>query len=125
MATEMHPAPVASPTRQRVAAWVALALALIYPLYVVYSALTILMWQSRNGEPLTFASFSSGLMFMVGIGCCFVWLLPIGAIFLAGLVLNDSKGRNRVAWAAVVLSVLSLLTIVGAIFSVGIITRGQ
>ena len=42
MASEMHPTPVASPTRQRVAAWIALALALIVPLTVAVNALTTL-----------------------------------------------------------------------------------
>ena len=106
MASEIQPAPVASPTRQRVAAWIALALALVFPLMVVYNAMTILTWQSRNGEPLEFASVYSGFAYMLGIGCYFLWPLPIVAIFLAGMVLNDSKGRNRVAWAAVILGAL-------------------
>ena len=121
MATEMQqPAPVASLRRQRVAAWIALALALIFPLTVVFNLGVTVAWQRQNGEPLVLESVASGFLYLMGIGCYIVTPLAIVATFLASMVLTDSRGRNRVAWAAVILGALSLLT-VGAVIAVGVI----
>ncbi len=69
MASETHPTPVASPTRQRVSAWIALALSLIFPLTVVVNVGVTLAWQRQNGEPLVLESVASGFLYLMGIGC--------------------------------------------------------
>ncbi|HKT37351.1 MAG TPA: hypothetical protein VJR48_03210 [Ktedonobacterales bacterium] len=115
MATEMQPAPVASPTRQRVAAWIALALALIVPLTVAINALTTLARIPGAGSDVIVGSLYT-------VFICFEWPLPIFATFLAGLVLRDARGHSTVAWAAVALSVL---TVVGVIASLVIIANNR
>ena len=115
MATEMQPAPVASPTRQRVAAWIALVLASIVPLTVAVNALATLARIPGAGSDIVISSLYTVFL-------CFEWPLPIFASFLAGLVLRDARGRSTVAWAAVALSVL---TVAGVITAVIIIANNQ
>ncbi len=50
--------------------------------------------------------------------------LAIVATFLASMVLTDSRGHNKVAWAAAILGALSLLTIV-IVIAVGIIVTNN
>lgn len=109
MATEMHPAPVASPTRQRVAAWSALALASIVPLTVAVNAAMTLARIPGAGSDIVVGSLYTVFL-------CFEWPLPIFATFLAGLVLRDAKGHGTVAWAAVALSVLTVAGVIAALF---------
>ena len=108
--------PAQSPQHQRVAAWIALVLALVYPLIVAWNVFTLLSRPLNAGENVIIESLYNGLLFII------IWPLPIIAIFLATLVLRDARGRNRVAWAAVILGVLSLLTIV-VVFAVVFITN--
>ncbi len=108
MATEMHPAPVASPTRQRVAAWSALALASIVPLTVAVNAFATLARIPGAGRDIVVGSLYTVFL-------CFEWPLPIFATFLAGLVLRDAKGHSTVAWAAVALSVLTVVGVIAAL----------
>ena len=108
MATEMHPAPVASPARQRVAAWIALALASIVPLTVAINAIMTLARIPGAGSDIVIGSLYT-------IFFCFEWPLPIFAIFLAGLVLRDARGHSTVAWAAVTLSVLTVVGVIAAL----------
>lgn len=115
MASEMQPAPVASPTRQRIAAWIAVALALIVPLTVAINALTTLARIPGAGSDVIVGSLYT-------VFICFEWPLPIFATFLAGLVLRDARGHSTVAWAAVALSVL---TVVGVIASLVIIANNR
>ncbi|HEY7341993.1 MAG TPA: hypothetical protein VH591_14020 [Ktedonobacterales bacterium] len=115
MATEMQPAPVASPTRQRVAAWIALALALIVPLTVAINALATVARIPGAGSDIVISSLYT-------VFICFEWPLPIFATFLAALVLRDARGHSTVAWAAVA---LSALTVVGTIAAFIIITNNQ
>lgn len=103
MATEQYHAQ--SPQRQRVAAWVALALALIVPLIVAINAVMTLARIPGAGSDIVVGSLYT-------IFTCFVWPLPIIAIFLATLVLRDARGRNRVAWAAVALSLLTGVVVI-------------
>jgi hypothetical protein len=103
MASKQYPAQ--SPQHQRVAAWVALALALVYPLIVAWNTFTLLSQHLNAGENVVVESLYNGLLYII-------WPLPIIAIFLATLVLSDARGRNRVAWAAIILGALSLLTII-------------
>jgi hypothetical protein len=56
MATEMQPTPVASPTRQRVAAWIALALASIVPLTVAVNAIATLARIPGAGSDIVISS---------------------------------------------------------------------
>ncbi len=107
MASKRYPAQ--SPQHQRVAAWIALALALVYPLIVAWNAITLLPQHLGAGENVVAESLYNGLMFMI------IWPLPIIAIFLATLVLSDARRRNRIAWGAVILGALSLLAIVAVI----------
>lgn len=115
MASEMQPAPVASPTRQRIAAWIAVALALIVPLTVAINALATLARIPGAGSDVIVGSLYT-------VFICFEWPLPIFATFLAGLVLRDARGHSTVAWAAVALSVL---TVVGVIASLVIIANNR
>ena len=115
MISGMRPAPVASPTRQRVAAWIALALASIVPLTVVGNAIMTLARIPGAGSDIVVGSLYTVFL-------CFEWPLPIFASFLAGLVLRDAKGHSTVAWAAVTLSVL---TVVGLIVTLIIIANNQ
>ena len=115
MATEMQPAPVASTTRQRVAAWIALALASIVPLTVAVNASMTLARIPGAGNDIVVGSLYT-------VFICFEWPLPIFATFLAGLVLRDAKGHSAVAWAAVA---LSALTVVGVIASLITIANNQ
>jgi hypothetical protein len=108
MATEMHPAPVASPTRQRVAAWVALALASIVPLTVAINAIMTLARIPGAGSDIVVGSLYT-------VFICFEWPLPIFATFLAGLALRDAKGHSTVAWAAVALSALTVVSVITAL----------
>lgn len=105
MATERYPAQ--SPQRQRVAAWVALGLALIAPLIVAINAVMTLARIPGSGSDIV-----AGSLYTIFI--CFVWPLPIIAIFLATLVLRDARGHNRVAWAAVALSLLNIVVVIAA-----------
>ncbi|HEX5548386.1 MAG TPA: hypothetical protein VFX24_13325 [Ktedonobacterales bacterium] len=109
MATEMQPAPVASPTRQRVAAWIALALASIVPLTVTVNAAMTLARIPGAGSDIVIGSLYT-------VFICFEWPLPIFATFLAGLVLRDSRGASRIAWAAIALSALTVAGVVAALF---------
>ena len=108
MATERYPAQ--SPQRQRIAGWVALVLALVYPLTLAWIAFTLPTRELSDGGVLImlFQSIYGGLV-------CFVWPLPIVATYLAILVLMDAQGNAKVAWAAIVISALSLLAIASAI----------
>ncbi len=115
MASEIQPAPVASPTRQRVAAWIALALALIVPLTVAFNASMTLARIPGAGSDIVVGSLYT-------IFLCFEWPMPIFAIFLAGMVLRDAKGHNTVAWAAVT---LSILTFVGVFSALIVIANNQ
>jgi hypothetical protein len=115
MASEMQPAPVVSPTRQRIAAWIAVAFALIVPLTVAINALATLARIPGAGSDVIVGSLYT-------VFICFEWPLPIFATFLAGLVLRDAKGHSMVAWAAVALSVL---TVVGVIASLIIIANNR
>jgi uncharacterized membrane protein len=108
MASELRPAPVALPTRQRVAAWIALALALIVPLTVVVNASMTLARIPGAGSDIVVGSLYT-------IFLCFEWPMPIFAIFLAGMVLKDAKGHNTVAWAAVTLSILTFIGVFSAL----------
>ena len=108
MASELRPAPVASPTRQRVAAWIALAFALIAPLTVAVNAFATLARIPGAGGDIVISSLYTFFI-------CFEWPLPIFATFLAGLVLRDAKGHNTVAWAAVALSLLTFAGVVAAL----------
>jgi hypothetical protein len=105
MAAERYPAQPLR--RQRVAAWVALALALIVPLMVAINAVMTLARIPGAGSDIVVGSLYT-------IFICFVWPLPIIAIFLATLVLRDARGRNRVAWAAVALSLLTVVVVIAA-----------
>ncbi|HEX5440376.1 MAG TPA: hypothetical protein VFW76_05800, partial [Ktedonobacterales bacterium] len=105
---EMQPTPVASPTRQRVAAWIALALALVHPLVVVLYAIMIVIKGYTNPMTIVVGSLYNVLTY-------FIWPLPIIAIFLAILALRDARGANRAARAAIILGALSLLAIAGVI----------
>ena len=107
--------PTQSPQHQRVAAWVALALALVYPLIVAWNTFTLLSQHLNAGENVVVESLYNGLLYII-------WPLPIIAIFLATLVLSDARGRNRVAWAAIILGALSLLTIL-IVIAVAFITN--
>jgi hypothetical protein len=115
MASEMQPAPVASPTRQRVAAWIALVLALIVPLTVAANAFATLARIPGAGSDVIVGSLYT-------VFICFEWPLPIFATFLAGLVLRDAKGHSTVACAAVA---LSMLTVAGVIASLVIIANNR
>ena len=106
MATEQYHAQ--SPQRQRVAAWVALALALVYPLTVAFYAFMIVSRDLSGGGSIVVESLYNVLTY-------FEWPLPIIAIFLATLVLSDARRHNRVAWGAIILGALSLLAIVAVI----------
>lgn len=108
MASEMQPAPVASPTRQRIAAWIAVALALIVPLTVAINALATLARIPGAGSDVIVGSLYT-------VFICFEWPLPIFATFLAGLVLRDARGHSTVAWAAVALSVLTVVGVIAAL----------
>jgi hypothetical protein len=118
MASQMHPVPAASPTRQRAAAEIALALAFVYPLTVSFNAGTIQPEDLRRGGDFVLMSLYNGFVYIE-------WPLPIIAIFLATLVLNDSRGRNRIAWAAAVLGALSSLVIAGVITFLAFFAHGQ
>lgn len=118
MATEMQPAPVASPTRQRVAAWIALALASIVPLTVAINALMTLARIPGAGSDIVIGSLYTVFLF-------FEWPLPIFAAFLAGLVLRDSRGGSRIAWAALMLGILTLLAMVGVVVFLAFFATGQ
>jgi len=115
VASGMQPAPVASPTRQRVAAWIALALALIVPLTVAVNAIATLARIPGAGSDIVISSLYT-------VFFCFEWPLPIFATFLAGLVLRDAKGHSTVAWAAVA---LSMLTVAGVITALIIIANSR
>jgi hypothetical protein len=115
MAAEMPHPPVASRRRQRVAAWIALTLALVYPLTVVFNAITILTWRMSTGGAFAPDSLVAGFMYLVGFAWYIEWPLPIVAVYLASLVLRDSRWRNRVAWSAMILGALSLLVMAGLI----------
>lgn len=115
MATEMQPAPVASPTRQRAAAWIALVLALIVPLTVAVNTFMTLARIPGAGSDIVISSLYTVFL-------CFEWPLPIFATFLAGLALRDAKGHSTVAWAAVA---LSALTVAGVIAALLIIANNQ
>ncbi|HEU4783605.1 MAG TPA: hypothetical protein VFS83_09720 [Ktedonobacterales bacterium] len=110
MTSGMQSAPVASPTRQRVAAWSALALALIHPLATAGIALTLPGQELRDGGILAVL-----LQSVYGGVICFVWPLPIIAAYLATLVLMDARSDARIAWAAIVISAISLLAIATAV----------
>ncbi len=118
MATEMQPAPVASPTRQRVAAWIALALALIVPLTVAVNALATLARIPGAGSDIVISSLYT-------VFFCFEWPLPIFATFLAGLVLKDRRGGSRIAWAALMLGILTLLALAGVVVFLTFFAHGQ
>lgn len=118
MASDMQHAPVASPTRQRVAAWIALGLSLIFPLIVAFNAIVIQTQNLSNGGSIVVESLYSAFTY-------FVWPLPIIAIFLASLVLRDAKRRNKIAWAAIILGVLSILAIAGVIIFLAFFAHGQ
>jgi len=118
MATEMHPAPVASPARQRVAAWIALALASIVPLTVAINAIMTLARIPGAGSDIVIGSLYT-------IFFCFEWPLPIFATFLAGLVLRDSRGGSRIAWIAFLLGILTLLTLLGLVVFLTFFAHGQ
>lgn len=118
VASQMHPTPAQPDTRQRVGAWIAFVLALIYPLTVAFYAVTI---QTRNlsGEGnIVVESLYNVLTY-------FEWPLPIFAIFLASLVLSGKRGPRRIAWAAVILGALSLLAIAGVIVALAFFAHGQ
>ena len=108
MVSEIQPAPVASPRRQRVAAWVALALALIVPLTVAINAIMTLARIPGAGSDIVISSLYTVFL-------CFEWPLPIFATFLAGMVLRDAKGHSTVAWAAVALSALTVASVIAAL----------
>lgn len=110
--------PVQSLARQRVAAWIAFALALVYPLTSAYYADTLLLIGRADVVTIVFYSLYNLLTF-------FEWPLPIVAIFLASLVLRDARGRNRVAWAAVILGALSILVIAGTLIVLAFFAHGQ
>lgn len=118
MATEMQPAPVASPTRQRVAAWIALALALIVPLTVAINATMTLASIPGAGSDIVIGSLYT-------VFICFEWPMPIFATFLAGLVLRDSRGGSRIAWTAFLLGILTLLTLLGVVVFLAFFAHGQ
>ncbi|HEX5440141.1 MAG TPA: hypothetical protein VFW76_04610 [Ktedonobacterales bacterium] len=108
MAMERYPA--RSPQRQRVAAWIAFALALVYPVTVAWIAFTLPSLELSDGGVLVilFQSIYGSLV-------CFVWPLPIIATYLAILVLMDAGGGNKIAWTAIVISALSLLAIASVV----------
>ena len=110
MVSELRPALVASHTRQRVAVWIALALALVYPLTVAWIAFTLPGQELSDGGILVILlqSVYDGVI-------CFVWPLPIIATYLATLVLMDARSGARIAWVAIVISAFSLLAIASAI----------
>ena len=118
MASGMQPAPVASPTRQRVAAWIALALALIVPLTVAVNAIATLARIPGAGSDIVISSLYT-------VFFCFEWPLPIFATFLAGLVLRDSRGGSRIAWTALILGILTLLTLLGLVVFLTFFAHGQ
>ncbi len=91
--------------RQRMAAWIAHALALIVPLTVAVNALATLARVPGAGSDIVVGSLYT-------IFICFEWPLPIVAAFLASLVLRDAQARNRVAWVAVTLSILTVAGVV-------------
>ncbi len=118
MTSEMYPAPVASPRRQRVAAWIALALALIVPLTVAVNAIMTLARIPGAGSDIVVGSIYT-------VFFCFEWPLPIFATFLAGLVLRDSSGGSRIAWIAFLLGILTLLVMVGVVAFLAFFAHGQ
>ena len=106
MASETYPAQ--SPTRQRVAAWIALALASIVPLTVAVNAFATLARIPGAGSDIVISSLYTVFL-------CFEWPMPIFATFLAGLVLKDSRGGSRIAWAAVALCALTVVGLIAAL----------
>lgn len=116
MAAERYPAQ--SSRRQRIAAWIALALALIVPLTVAINAIATLARIPGAGSDIVVGSLYTFFI-------CFEWPLPIVATYLAVLVLMDARGGNRVAWAAIVISALSLLALIGAIIWLNFFTHFQ
>lgn len=108
MASPMQPLSTPSATRQRVAAWIAFALALIYPLTVAFNATIIVTQNLSAGGNVVIESLYTILTY-------FEWPLPIIAIFLASLTLRDARRHNAVAWAAIYLGAASLLAIVGVV----------
>lgn len=118
MVSEMQPALVASPRRQRVAAWIALALALIVPLTVAVNAFATVARIPGAGSDIVVGS-----LYIVFF--CFEWPLPIFATFLAGLVLRDSRGASRIAWTALMLGILTLLALAGVVVFLAFFAHGQ
>ena len=118
MASELQPAPVASPTRQRIAAWIAEALALIVPLTVAANAFATLARIPGAGSDVIVGSLYT-------VFICFEWPLPIFATFLAGLVLRDSRGGSRIAWTAFLLGILTLLALLGVVVFLSFFAHGQ
>jgi hypothetical protein len=116
MASETYPAQ--SPTRQRVAAWIALALALIVPLTVAINAIATLASIPGAGSDIVISSIYT-------VFFCFEWPMPIFATFLAGLVLRDSRGASRIAWTAFLLGILTLLAMVGVVVFLAFFAHGQ
>ncbi|HKW19879.1 MAG TPA: hypothetical protein VJO13_00785 [Ktedonobacterales bacterium] len=116
MASETYPAQ--SPTRQRVAAWIALALASIVPLTVAVNAFATLARIPGAGSDIVISSLYT-------VFFCFEWPLPIFATFLAGLVLRDSRGGSRIAWTAFLLGILTLLALLGVVVFLSFFAHGQ
>ncbi len=90
-----------SPQRQRVAAWVALALSLFYPLNVVFTAIFIQIHPMDN-------NVNGMLLALYTPFICIEYPLSIVATFLAVLALRESRGNNWVAWNALTIGLLSI-----------------
>ncbi|HET8906780.1 MAG TPA: hypothetical protein VFN11_07435 [Ktedonobacterales bacterium] len=108
MASPMQHAPTRPARRQRVAAWIAFALALIYPLTVAFNATVIVTRNLSADGNIVIESLYTALTY-------FEWPLPIIAIFVASLTLRDARRHNAIAWAAIYLGAASLLAIAGVV----------
>jgi len=99
VAIERYPAQ--SSQRQRVAAWIALALSILYPLNVVFTAIFIQIHPVPKGVNGMLLSLYTPFI-------CIEYPLSIVATFLAVLVLREGRGNNRVAWIALTIGLLSI-----------------
>lgn len=69
MTSDMQHAPVALPTRQRGAAWIALTLSLIFPLIAAFNAIVIQTQNLSNGGSIVVESLSNRCIPLSPISC--------------------------------------------------------
>jgi hypothetical protein len=108
MASPMQSAPTRPESRQHVVAWIAFALALIYPLTVAVNATLIVTQNLSAGGNIAVEALYTVLTY-------FEWPLLIIAIFLASLTLRDTRRYRVIAWATLLIGVASLLAIVDVV----------